>query len=251
MSESLCCALRHCRIPFPAGPWVPKGSHAVHRMVEIGRELWMSPSLVILTMLNRIGCSIDPWGTPLATGIQLDFLPQVTNLWACLFSHFSIPLSACPAHTSSASVRGSYSRQCPLSTCTSVFTGLFSVNTEVQIDDVHFSPLICQAIPFITESYQVGWACLPRCSCQSVAGYSGLPQLCWNWLEGDTTKPLQSLSPASSGQGPIWSLHRPLCPLNIQFHSPRSDTRSDAARGTCSCIWALDSVWGLDVDWWT
>lgn len=32
------CPLKHSRIPFPAGSWVPLGSYAVHRMVKVGKH---------------------------------------------------------------------------------------------------------------------------------------------------------------------------------------------------------------------
>ncbi|KAK4806792.1 hypothetical protein QYF61_005588 [Mycteria americana] len=49
----------------------------------------------LMKMLNRTGPSIDPWATPLVTGIQLDFVPLIATLWAQPFSQFSIHLTVC------------------------------------------------------------------------------------------------------------------------------------------------------------
>jgi len=37
-----------------------------------------SPSFVKL--INSVGPSIEPWGTPLMNGLQLDFVPLITTL---------------------------------------------------------------------------------------------------------------------------------------------------------------------------
>lgn len=43
-----------------------------------------------MKMLNRIESSFDPWGTLLITGLQLDFMPLITILWAQSLSQFSV-----------------------------------------------------------------------------------------------------------------------------------------------------------------
>jgi len=56
-------------------------------------------------VLNRTGPSIDPWGTPLVTGLQLDFMLLITSLRARPFSHFLVHLiDAYAAPTSIASL---------------------------------------------------------------------------------------------------------------------------------------------------
>ena len=53
------------------------------------------PDRSLMKMLNRIGPSIKPWGTPQVTGLQWDFVPLITTLWTRLFSHFSVHLTVC------------------------------------------------------------------------------------------------------------------------------------------------------------
>lgn len=36
----------------------------------------------LMKMFNQTGASIDPWGPPLVTGLQIDFAPLTTTLWA-------------------------------------------------------------------------------------------------------------------------------------------------------------------------
>lgn len=67
----------------------------------------LSPRFLI-KILNSIALCIDPWGTTLVIGFQLDFLLLITTLWAYLFSQFSVHLTV----YSSASLWGSYGRQC-------------------------------------------------------------------------------------------------------------------------------------------
>jgi len=70
------------------------------------------PSGLLMQILYRIGLRTDPWSIPLVTGLQLDFIPPITILWAWLFSQYStFLLCAPPAHTSSASLWGSYVKQ--------------------------------------------------------------------------------------------------------------------------------------------
>ena len=45
----------------------------------------------LMEMLSRTGPSIDPWGTLVVTGLQLDFVPLITTLWAWPFRQFSNP----------------------------------------------------------------------------------------------------------------------------------------------------------------
>ena len=48
------------------------------------------PLLPLMKILNRIGPLMDPWGTLLLTGVQLDFVPLITTLWAQPFSQFLV-----------------------------------------------------------------------------------------------------------------------------------------------------------------
>ena len=47
----------------------------------------------LMKMLNSSGPSIKPWGTLLVTGIQLDLVLWITELWAWQFSHFPVHLT--------------------------------------------------------------------------------------------------------------------------------------------------------------
>jgi len=47
----------------------------------------------LMKELNRIGPTIDLWGTLLVTGLQLDFMSTITTLSVYAFSHFSIHLT--------------------------------------------------------------------------------------------------------------------------------------------------------------
>lgn len=151
------CPLKYSRIPFPAGSWVALASYAVHRLVKIAKELWRSSCRITLKMLNRIGPSNELCGALLVTDLQPNFVPQITNLFIILsmrilqwavFIIWSI-----------------------------VFTGLFSVNSQVLIVNAHCSPPIHQASQFMREGYQVVWAWVPFCSCQSVAGCYWIAQI--------------------------------------------------------------------------
>jgi len=42
----------------------------------------------LMKMLTRSGPAVDPWGTQLVTGLQLDFVWLVTSLWDRPFSQF-------------------------------------------------------------------------------------------------------------------------------------------------------------------
>lgn len=50
----------------------------------------------VINKLNNTGPSMDPWGTLLVTGIQLDSVPLITILWDLPFT----PLFTLPARTS-------------------------------------------------------------------------------------------------------------------------------------------------------
>lgn len=43
-----------------------------------------------MKILNRTGPTIEPWGTQLVTGLQLDFMLLITTLWDYLFNQYSI-----------------------------------------------------------------------------------------------------------------------------------------------------------------
>lgn len=50
-----------------------------------------------MKMLNTTGPSIDPWGAPIMTGLQPDFVPLVTSSeLSCLDSFQSVSVSARP-----------------------------------------------------------------------------------------------------------------------------------------------------------
>ncbi|GAB0181629.1 hypothetical protein GRJ2_000628200 [Grus japonensis] len=100
----------------------------------------------LMKILNRTGPSIDPWTTPLVTGLQLDFVPLITTLWAWPFSRFSIHLIVC---LSSPYINKFYEDLIGNS-----IKGL----TEMQVDNIHCSPLIYQASHFVVEVYQAGEA---------------------------------------------------------------------------------------------
>jgi len=53
------------------------------------------PSRSLVKWLNGTGPSIDPWGTPLVTGLLLDFVLLITIVWAQSLSQFSIHLCVC------------------------------------------------------------------------------------------------------------------------------------------------------------
>ncbi|KAK4831590.1 hypothetical protein QYF61_018350 [Mycteria americana] len=98
----------------------------------------------LMKMLNRMRPNIDPWATPLVTGLQLDFMPLTTTLWAWPFSQFSV-------HLTIASSSPYFHWLLYKDLMGDSVKGL----TEVRVDNVHCSPLIYQASHFITEVYQV------------------------------------------------------------------------------------------------
>lgn len=49
-----------------------------------------SPRLLI-KMFNRVEPNIEPWGTPLVTGLQLDFMPLITTLSSTVQPVFTPP----------------------------------------------------------------------------------------------------------------------------------------------------------------
>jgi len=96
--------------------------------------LWTypAPSATSLTkMLNSTGPRIEPWGTLLVTGLQLDFVPPVTTHRAWQIRHFSPHLTV---HFSSLY----FTR---LST---LWESVESLN-KVKINNIHRSPLSHQA----------------------------------------------------------------------------------------------------------
>ena len=98
--------------------------------------------------LSRTGPSIGPWGTPLVTDLQLHFVPLITTLWAWSFSQFSTHLTVCLS-----------------SPYQLLYEDLLGDSVkgpaEVQVDNIHCSPLVYQASHFIVEVYQVGQARIP------------------------------------------------------------------------------------------
>lgn len=44
----------------------------------------------LMKVSNSIGPSTNPWGTPLAAWLQLDFMPLIITFWTQLLSQFSI-----------------------------------------------------------------------------------------------------------------------------------------------------------------
>lgn len=57
------------------------------------RAQYVSLPRLLMKILNNISLSIEPWGTPLASGVQLDFMPLITTLWAQQFCQFSVHLA--------------------------------------------------------------------------------------------------------------------------------------------------------------
>lgn len=51
-------------------------------------------TLPLIQIMNRTGPRINPWGTPLATGLQLVFLLLISTLWTWLFKKLPVHLSA-------------------------------------------------------------------------------------------------------------------------------------------------------------
>lgn len=88
--------------------------------------------------LNSTGPSTDPWGSPLVTGLQLDFVPWITTLQAQPFSQFSVPLTATYQFT-----------------CEDIMGALLK---SKQTTSTHFSALIHLVSHLIFEVYQVGEA---------------------------------------------------------------------------------------------
>jgi len=62
---------------------------------KLAEDTFCSSSRSLMKMLNRTGPGIDPWGTPLVTGLQPDFMLLITMLWAQPFSQFSVHLAVC------------------------------------------------------------------------------------------------------------------------------------------------------------
>jgi len=48
-----------------------------------------------MKMLNRTGCSIDPWDTLLDTCLQVEFVPLISIPWDWLFRHVSVVDTVC------------------------------------------------------------------------------------------------------------------------------------------------------------
>lgn len=84
-------------------------------------------------MLNRTGLNVDPVGTLLVPVLHLNFVPLVTILWTQLFSQFSIHLTV--YHPPN------------LSAYEDLMGDTVKDLTEVQVDNIHCSPLVCQAAP--------------------------------------------------------------------------------------------------------
>lgn len=100
----------------PLGPFVrpvavsPAGSTALWHISRSSQfrvisKLSATSSRPLMKTLNRTRPSVDPWGAALVTGLQLDFVPLITTLWAQLFSQFLNHLSAQPARAPTASKR--------------------------------------------------------------------------------------------------------------------------------------------------
>ena len=47
-----------------------------------------------MLQLNRIGPGIEPWHTPLVTGLQLDLMQLITTLWAWQLNYLSVHFTA-------------------------------------------------------------------------------------------------------------------------------------------------------------
>ena len=141
LSRSLWMAAQLCGVLVTCPSFVSSANLVRLHSVPSSRSL--------MKVLNRTGPSIYSWGPLLVTGLQLDFVPLITTLWAWPFSQFSIHVSVCM-----------------ISICQQLIyedlTG-HSVSglPEVKTDPMHCSHLVCRASYFIVEVYQVGQAWLP------------------------------------------------------------------------------------------
>ena len=86
-------------------------------------------------MLNSIELCIDPWGTPLVIGFQLDIILLITTLLTCLLSQFSVPTSLSAYQLLYEDLMGDSAESL----------------TEVQVDKIQCSPQIYQASHFIID----------------------------------------------------------------------------------------------------
>ena len=97
--------LNFMRFQFISPLWMaahPSGVSATPRSFESSANLLTvlsAPSskllmkMLLMKMLNNISPSVDRWGTPLVTGLHLEFVPLVTILWAWTFSEFLVHLT--------------------------------------------------------------------------------------------------------------------------------------------------------------
>jgi len=99
----------------------------------------------LMKMLNRIRPSIYPWGTLLATDLQIEFAPLITTLRPP-YGKFSVHFTLCSS---------------------SPYINIFSMRilwdtvkdlTEVHIGNIHSSPIVYKASHFNEEVHQVGQA---------------------------------------------------------------------------------------------
>lgn len=94
--------------------------------------------------------SINPWGTPLVTGLHLDSVPLITTLWA-------LPLRQFLTHLN---IHSSIPRFLSFITKDVVRYTVKSL-AEVNVHSIHCSLLIYPASDAIIEGYQVGRSWLP------------------------------------------------------------------------------------------
>lgn len=69
--------------------------HSLHAKLEDSLRIWpeavyIGPTQIMLKTYWSDIDDVDPWGTLLVTGIQMDLLSQVTGIQVQMFIHFSI-----------------------------------------------------------------------------------------------------------------------------------------------------------------
>lgn len=102
----------------------------------------------INTSREGVGSSINHWDTLLVTGLELDFVPQITTLRAQLFTQFSIPLIArsCSSHfSSSVSISGEASLKSRYTVSTALKCTRIMISSHILLLFIYTSifPMCC------------------------------------------------------------------------------------------------------------